>query len=66
MWKGFRELKMHYKLLWTIFIAVGTVGIWRGIWRLMDLYLLPNYEPLTYIVSFVIGVLIFLGGTSLL
>jgi len=39
-----------------ILIAVSVVLFWRGAWGLMDLYVFPENELLSYIVSLVVGI----------
>lgn len=46
---------MHYLL-----IAAGIVFIWRGIWGLADIYLLPAHPVLSFCFSIVIGIILLL------
>ncbi len=39
----------------TVIIGITVVMFWRGAWGLMDLYLLPNHEVLSYIASMALG-----------
>ena len=41
-----------------ILTGIAIIAFWRGLWGLMDLYLFPDNEPLSYIVSVVIGLLL--------
>ncbi len=44
-----------------LFFLVGGVAIimfWRGVWGLLDTYLLPQYEILSLLVSIALGVII--------
>jgi len=59
MWKKWSKLKAHHQLLCSIVIAFALVGIWRGIWRLYDLYLFPENPLLSFGGSLVIGIVIF-------
>lgn len=34
--KGFPALKLHKKVMFTIFATVGVVAVWRGIWIFFD------------------------------
>ncbi|MBI2043187.1 hypothetical protein HYT25_02250 [Candidatus Pacearchaeota archaeon] len=54
------------KILNTLLIAFAIVAFWRGIWGLMDLYLFPNYEILSYFVSILIGIVILYYTENLL
>lgn len=40
--------------------VVGVVFIWRGIWGLADIYLLPNLPVMSLVVSIVIGIFLLL------
>lgn len=46
--------------LYTIFTAGAIIMFWRGVWGLMDIYLFPNDATLSYSVSFVISVLLYI------
>ena len=46
------------KVLYTILIAFAIVSFWRGVWGLMDLYLFPNNEILSFSISVLIGLVI--------
>ncbi len=39
-------------------IAIGVVLVWRGVWEITDIYLLPGYKTASAIASIIIGVLI--------
>ncbi len=42
----------------VILIAVAVVLFWRGAWGLMDLYVFPDHELISYIVSLAAGLVI--------
>lgn len=44
--------------LQTILIGLTIVMFWRGAWGLMDLYLFPSDEKLSFITSLVIGLVL--------
>lgn len=50
-----RRLK---KILYTVLIAFAIVSFWRGVWGLMDVYLFPNNEVLSFSISVLIGLVI--------
>lgn len=52
--------KKHRKnsLTHVILIAVAVVLFWRGTWGLMDLYVFPGNELVSYIVSLIVGLVI--------
>ena len=39
-------------------LAVAIVSVWRGVWGLMDLYVFPENESVSFLVSIIIGILI--------
>jgi hypothetical protein len=47
--------KLHHKLIMAMGIGIAVVAFWRGAWGLMDLYLFPGNEFLSFASSFVIG-----------
>ncbi|MCF7846248.1 MAG: hypothetical protein K9L85_03335 [Candidatus Peribacteraceae bacterium] len=52
---GFR-LSPHFAP--TLITAIGVVMVWRGVWFLLDLYLLPDKPTLSGITSLIIGLAI--------
>lgn len=53
-----KKLLKKNSLVHVILIAVAVVLFWRGTWGLMDLYVFPGNELLSYIVSLVLGLVI--------
>jgi hypothetical protein len=45
-------------LLIIFFASLAIVSIWRGVWGLMDMYLLPESPTLSLIISIVVGLMI--------
>ncbi|PIN79842.1 hypothetical protein COV16_02110 [Candidatus Woesearchaeota archaeon CG10_big_fil_rev_8_21_14_0_10_34_8] len=58
MFKKFSKLKKHHQLMYSLLIAVAFVGIWRGLWRLFDIFLFPNNEVLSYSITLILGIII--------
>ncbi|OGK20231.1 hypothetical protein A3C23_03295 [Candidatus Roizmanbacteria bacterium RIFCSPHIGHO2_02_FULL_37_13b] len=58
MYKKFQLLHKHYQLIYSLIISTAVVGIWRGIWMLMDIFILPNDALLSAASSFSIGIII--------
>ncbi|MEN9920352.1 MAG: Fuseless [Candidatus Parcubacteria bacterium] len=48
------------KNLGYLVIAVGIVLIWRGVWGLADILLVPNIPVLSFLLSILLGVLLLL------
>jgi uncharacterized membrane protein len=42
----------------TIIIAFAIILFWRGIWGLMDVFLFPKNQLLSYIISIIVGIYI--------
>jgi len=55
MLRRFTGLKRRHQLGFGIFLSVGIISLWRGIWGLSDIYLFPDDKTLSYISSFIIG-----------
>ena len=58
MFKTLKTLEKHHQFMYSLIIAIGIVGIWRGIWLLLDLYLFKQNETISAIVSLTLGILI--------
>jgi len=43
------------KSLKLLLLSFGVIAIWRGIWGLLDLFLVPSNELSSYITSIIIG-----------
>jgi len=56
MFKGFSKLKKKHQILFAILIAFAVVSFWRGVWGLMDEYLLPNNYELSLWISLILGI----------
>jgi hypothetical protein len=41
-------------------IAIGIVLIWRGVWGLADIFLIPSTPALSFAVSIILGILLLL------
>lgn len=50
--------KKKNSLTHIILIAVAVVLFWRGAWGLMDLYVFPNNDLASYIISLIAGLVI--------
>ena len=56
------------KIWLFIILIVAIVCVWRGVWGLLDLYLIPESPDMSFIISVIIGfiILLALGGKKLL
>ncbi len=50
--------KIAREVFYTIIIAFAIISFWRGVWGLMDMYLFPSHEVLSFLISVVIGIAI--------
>jgi hypothetical protein len=48
--------KKKNSFLQAILLGTAAVLFWRGAWGLMDLYIFPDHEQLSYITSLIIGI----------
>jgi hypothetical protein len=62
----FKQLKQKHPNLNSVIIGTAIIMFWRGLWGLMDLYLFPNNEVMSYIVSVLLGLfLLFINDLRL-
>ena len=52
------EFKQRHPNANAVVIVLGIIMLWRGVWGLLDTYLFPGQQVLSYLVSIVLGVLI--------
>ncbi len=57
--KGMSFIRDHY-FLRNITIIFSAIFIWRGVWNLLDHYLLPMNPDLSNIISILIGIILLL------
>lgn len=60
--ESFSKLKKKHQLLFSVVIAFAVVSVWRGLWGLMDEYLLPNNYELSLWISLGVGLLILISS----
>ena len=58
MLKKINDLEKHHQLLASMIVGVGIVSLWRGMWGLLDLYLIPENPLVSYLLSSLVGVTI--------
>jgi putative flippase GtrA len=61
MFEYYKKLKRKHKNIFTFFVLIAIILIWRGIWGLGDLYLFPSNELISLLSSILIGIIILLG-----
>ena len=52
------KLKGKKSNIHTLIIAIAIVMIWRGVRWMLDKFLFPNHELISYIVGAIIGIII--------
>jgi len=52
------SLKLRSDFFSMIFVVIGVVFVWRGLWNLMDLYIFPDRPVLSNALSILVGILI--------
>ncbi len=58
MLKEVKKLKTKHKIIFAILIGFAVVNFWRGIWGLLDEYLLPSNYELSIWISVFLGIII--------
>ncbi|OGK16324.1 hypothetical protein A2774_05270 [Candidatus Roizmanbacteria bacterium RIFCSPHIGHO2_01_FULL_39_12c] len=58
MFDKIKNLEKHHQFLASLIVGIGLVSLWRGIWGLMDLYIIPENYLLSYVFSTVFGIVI--------
>lgn len=56
--KRYRKFKKKHKTAHIILVAIALVMLWRGIWGLLDIFLVPNNALLSYVLSILIAFII--------
>lgn len=55
-----KKILKENSFMQVVLIALAVVLFWRGAWGLMDLYLFPDHEVVSYFVSIILGFTILL------
>jgi len=58
MYGKFKQMGSFKQILFALLIGFAVVSFWRGVWGLLDLYLLPNNQAASLWISIIIGVVI--------
>ena len=58
MYKKFRKMGYFRQIIFALLAGFAIVAFWRGVWGLLDVYLLPNNAALSMWASVAIGVII--------
>jgi len=58
MFTRISKFKAHHQTIFALAIAFSVVCFWRGVWGLLDTYLLPSNELLSFGASVIIGIVL--------
>jgi len=58
MYKKFQKMGYFRHIIFALIAGFAIVAFWRGVWGLLDIYLLPANAALSMWVSVAIGVII--------
>ncbi|MAF89435.1 MAG: hypothetical protein CL963_02915 [Euryarchaeota archaeon] len=53
--RKFWKLQRHHRVLFGSLIVVAIIGVWRGLWGLMDNYIFPEKYLLSHLTTLVSG-----------
>ncbi|MDO8467448.1 MAG: hypothetical protein Q7S56_00665 [Nanoarchaeota archaeon] len=60
-----KEKRNLRRIFLTITVAFAIIAFWRGVWGLLDIYLLPNNPQLSFWISIGLGVAILYSTENL-
>lgn len=58
MYKKFQKMGYFRQIIFALLVGFAIVAFWRGVWGLLDVYLLPNNVALSMWASVAIGAII--------
>lgn len=58
MLKKISKMKSKHQIIFAIIVGFAVISFWRGVWGLMDEYLLPNNYISSLWISVILGVVI--------
>lgn len=56
--KKIKEMQRFQQILFIVLIATAVIAFWRGVWGLMDTYILPNNYILSCWITLIAGLLL--------
>jgi len=66
MFKKIRNFLKYRPHVSTIIELLGAIAIWWGIWGILDLFIFPQNEVLSYLASILLGsIILFVSGSGL-
>ena len=58
MYTKFKRMGSFKQILFALLIGFAVISFWRGVWGLLDIYLLPNNQSASFWISIIIGIVI--------
>jgi len=58
MYKQFKEMSNFKQVLFALLIGFAVVSFWRGVWGLLDIYLLPDNAEMSFWISLIVSIVI--------
>lgn len=66
MFKRIRKILNHRKNLAMMIDLLGAIAVWWGIWGILDTFVFPGKQFLSYLISIALGfILLLLDGEGL-
>lgn len=53
--RTYRRFKHKHKLIHILLVAIAVVMFWRGVWGLLDEYLLPDLPVVSYTLGIIVA-----------
>ena len=58
MYKKFQKMSYFRQIIFALLVGFAIVAFWRGVWGLLDIYLLPDNAALSMWASVITGAVI--------
>jgi hypothetical protein len=58
MWRRKKNYSFRIAVLSPLLTGAAIIAFWRGLWGLMDLYVFPEEPTVSFLVTFLIGIVI--------
>jgi hypothetical protein len=59
--KSFFPRKKNPGLFQTIVIDLGAIMLWRGVWGLLDVFIFPENQALSFAISSILGIILLIS-----
>ena len=58
MFRKILQIRKRHQFTYSLLIMLGVICVWRGVWSLLDTYLIPGQPIWSYLISIIFGVVI--------